>query len=140
MNYPKLRDNIKKEWLAALRTGGYKQGKSRLLSTSVLTGGENEDRFCCLGVMCDLEVRRGLADWEPQEGFSGSKIRQYSTPYADGVRNAIAMTGRPPHNMASEWFKSGAITYEGVVTQLIKMNDKQGKTFKQIAAWINKNL
>lgn len=41
----KMNPEIKAKWVAALRSGEYKQGKG-----SLSTGGE----FCCLGVLCDL--------------------------------------------------------------------------------------
>ena len=37
---------IEKVWIPALRSGDYKQGKGRLR--------DSKDRFCCLGVACDL--------------------------------------------------------------------------------------
>lgn len=43
--------NIRK-WVKALRSGKYKQAKKKL---------RDGDRFCCLGVACDIS---GLADWE----------------------------------------------------------------------------
>ena len=42
-----LNQNAKK-WLEALRSGKYEQGKYVLCST------EDGDRFCCLGVACDV--------------------------------------------------------------------------------------
>ncbi len=36
---------LQKRWLAALRSGKYKQGRLRLRSG---------DNFCCLGVLCDV--------------------------------------------------------------------------------------
>lgn len=44
-------DEFRKEWIVALRSGEYKQGRGYL---------HQEDRFCCLGVACDLLVKRGL--------------------------------------------------------------------------------
>jgi hypothetical protein len=40
-----------KKWVKALRSGKYKQGKNYLR-----TG----DRFCCLGVACELAVKAGI--------------------------------------------------------------------------------
>jgi len=37
---------VKAQWIAALRSGKYKQGKHRLRSDT--------DEFCCLGVLCDI--------------------------------------------------------------------------------------
>lgn len=39
-------DDTKARWVAALRSGEYRQGKSLLR--------DSEDRFCCLGVLADL--------------------------------------------------------------------------------------
>lgn len=41
------------EWVAALRSGKYKQGRKRLMQTG--TG-----EACCLGVLCDLYTAKGL--------------------------------------------------------------------------------
>ena len=41
-----MNQDIKKKWIAALRSGKYKQAQK------VLRAGE--DRFCCLGVLCDV--------------------------------------------------------------------------------------
>ena len=39
-----------REWVAALRSGKYKQGKGAL---------STEDRFCCLGVACEISKLTG---------------------------------------------------------------------------------
>lgn len=44
---------IMREWVRRLRSGGYKQGRSRL---------RLNDEFCCLGVLCDLAVDRNVID------------------------------------------------------------------------------
>lgn len=43
---PKLPTEFKQKWVAALRSGEYKQGQSLLLN------GDNE--YCCLGVACKV--------------------------------------------------------------------------------------
>lgn len=45
---------IKDRWVEALRSGEYEQGRGALKSG---------DRFCCLGVLCDLFVKDGLGTW-----------------------------------------------------------------------------
>lgn len=49
-----LKPEIKEAWLAALRSGEYKQGTSAL---------KNGGKFCCLGVLCDLHSKAGLGKW-----------------------------------------------------------------------------
>lgn len=39
-------------WVQALRSGSYEQGKGRLAS--------HDDKFCCLGVLCEVAVEDGL--------------------------------------------------------------------------------
>ena len=39
---------IARKWVKALRSGEYKQGRGRL---------RNRDRFCCLGVLCNLHAQ-----------------------------------------------------------------------------------
>lgn len=45
-----MNPDVKSEWVAALRSGDYKQGIGRLR--------DNEDKYCCLGVLCEIAVRR----------------------------------------------------------------------------------
>lgn len=46
-------NDLQTRWLAALRDGSYKQGKSHF---------RNENNaYCCLGVVCDLS---GFGEWE----------------------------------------------------------------------------
>lgn len=42
-------EQIKKQWVEALRSGKYKQGKKCLRSES--------DTYCCLGVLCDIKQK-----------------------------------------------------------------------------------
>jgi hypothetical protein len=57
-----MNPRVKEKWLAALRSGEYKQEKDTL---------RIGDCFCCLGVLCDLQAREtdNLHWWE--EGCGG---------------------------------------------------------------------
>ena len=57
----KLRPEIKKRWVDALRSGQYKQGQNRLKSG---------DRFCCLGVLCDLSRIDLGENWDNEDNFN----------------------------------------------------------------------
>lgn len=48
MKYTKMRPKVKKEWIAALRSGDYRQGRGQLRS--------EDNSFCCLGVLCNLHA------------------------------------------------------------------------------------
>ena len=43
---PKLTKKLKEEWVSALRSGKYKQGRGYLRN--------KEDLYCCLGVLCNI--------------------------------------------------------------------------------------
>lgn len=45
--------NIKAQWVAALRSGEYAQGKKAL---------SLDNQYCCLGVLCDLAEKAGAVE------------------------------------------------------------------------------
>lgn len=53
-----MNPEIKAKWVAALRSGEYKQGRGQL---------RIGDRFCCLGVLCDLHGRANRSEWRGNE-------------------------------------------------------------------------
>jgi hypothetical protein len=50
-----MKSEIKKLWLDALRSGEYQQGRHTLRG--------DDERFCCLGVLCDLAVKAKIVNW-----------------------------------------------------------------------------
>lgn len=58
-----MHNDIKKRWVEALRSGEYEQGEKKLRT--------DEDKFCCLGVLCDLAVKDGLGEWLRYSPISG---------------------------------------------------------------------
>lgn len=46
-----MNKEVKKKWVAALRSGKYKQGHGMLRKNK-----GNDARFCCLGVLCNLHA------------------------------------------------------------------------------------
>lgn len=55
-----MNQEIKEQWVNALTNGEYHQGTSELKTI--------KDEFCCLGVLCDLAVKAGVAKWEYLSG------------------------------------------------------------------------
>lgn len=49
--------------VTALRSGDYKQGYGRL---------RGDDKFCCLGVACDIYIKECDEEWEPHPHFSSN--------------------------------------------------------------------
>lgn len=51
-----MKQELKNKWVEALRSGDYQQGRSVLRS--------HDDKFCCLGVLCDIASKDGILDHE----------------------------------------------------------------------------
>lgn len=70
-----MKSGIKDRWIKALESGKYKKGKSRLRVVA-----DGEDRFCCLGVLCELAIEDGVelslrtTTWEGDYGFDLSYL------------------------------------------------------------------
>lgn len=47
----KMNPRVRSKWIRALRSGKYQQGSSAL---------REGDRFCCLGVLCDIAEKEGV--------------------------------------------------------------------------------
>ncbi|MCA1840156.1 MAG: hypothetical protein LC723_07485 [Actinobacteria bacterium] len=56
-----MNPDIKKKWIEDLRSGNFEQGRTNLHSQSArVPGGEQGDKFCCLGVLCEQAVSAGI--------------------------------------------------------------------------------
>ncbi len=121
--YKKMDQAIKAKWIAALRSGQYDQTQGRLRSP--LT--DEYNKFCCLGVACDVYDSGG---WKKLEQIGKNPP----------VWNHVA-TDRS-YSQASLSYHMMAVLGICSSTQahLINMNDKEGKTFAEIADWIEANL
>lgn len=107
----KLPKVFKRKWVAALRSGEFKQGISNLYS-------KVDNTFCCLGVA---------------ENICGTTLQSLhgkTLPF-------YLRSPKSPNLLRTRWEdKEGKIT---VVGKLAEFNDKP-KSFKWIANYIEKNL
>jgi hypothetical protein len=53
----RMNPEIKEQWVRALRSGQYTQGKDALKISYA-----GKDSYCCLGVLCDIAVKSGAVD------------------------------------------------------------------------------
>lgn len=131
---PVMDPEIKSRWLAALRSGDYLQGMSRL-KTIV----DENTRYCCLGVLCELAAAEGIVT-------ETEKVRPVFYPgtvktMAFGEQMNVSIL--PPE--VAEWsgldglydYTVGKLDEE--TPSLAMMNDN-GDSFVNIAMFIEKNF
>lgn len=112
MMYHSLTPEMKDKWMGALRGGKYKHGINRLRS--------NKDKFCCLGVLCDVIDDTKWIDT------------------SDTLSNNC---------LSENWFHGNSkneidirILHGNIQSHLISLNDKNRKSFNDIADWIEENI
>lgn len=116
-----MNTDIKARWIEALRSGEYAQGMHVLRSPG--------DAYCCLGVLCDIAVKDGKGEWydlAPDEGGEHWNFRDE----ADGF-SSTGLTRK-----IKDWSGIGFLDQD----TLVHMNDGQGRSFKEIAQYIEENL
>lgn len=105
-----------KKWVAALRSGEYKQGNARL---------QTGDKFCCLGVACKVAEQNGVevdTDYNVLRG--ATLLFQPATIKWLGLKSRA---GEPDSRHKEKGFGS-----------LVALNDS-GKTFEEIADTLENN-
>lgn len=119
-----MNKEYKEKWIAALRSGKYKQGKG------VLRNSNNE--FCCLGVLCDIVLKDNpdIGSWKNTSDncyYFSTGIVDYDYTYLPQVISDI--TGI---NRRGEFSENSA--------PLTTYNDSYGITFNQIADIIERKI
>lgn len=100
---------LKTKWLEALRSGKYEQGRCLLRSS--------DDKFCCLGVLCDVAD----VQWSP------------------GAGKFYAMGGELKAAYLPDSFKESFGINDSEERILTQSND-DGSSFADIANYIEANL
>jgi hypothetical protein len=135
----KLNPDVKKAWLAALRSGEYQQGKGVLRS-------EN-DRFCCLGVLCDLAARARLVTFDadnvayvsvalPTDRSTGM-LPQTVARWAGLTSDQGGVDADPRVEVPNRYTAAGGGSYR---MSLSVVNDELNYDFHQIANLIEEYL
>lgn len=115
-----MKKDIKAQWVAALRSGEYQQGRGQL---------NFNGHYCCLGVLCEIAVKAGVAVKTEDFGLRiGYKHKEYD--YYDRFSFATPTYG------LSQW----AALFVEDVAKLSNMNDIKRRSFEEIADWIEENL
>jgi hypothetical protein len=117
--------DVKKEWTAALLSGKYKQGQERLRT--------RDDKYCCLGVLCELAAEHGIIDPGERVYSGGAYVfgteEDFSVSYLPVAVQIWAGIGTPQALLPNETEKSNNYL------SLAHANDA-GRSFKEIAELI----
>ena len=126
------------KWVAALRSGKYKQGRNYLRS--------KDNKFCCLGVLCELAVEDKVID-PPRlvpaytEDKDGNEISRCTYVYSYGKYPDSKRTYLP--EAVREWADlidpAGSHTTDKGRRYLDFLNDHEHWSFDQIADLIESN-
>jgi hypothetical protein len=122
--YVKLPPEFKTHWVAALRSGKYKQATDVLKSTS---GG-----FCCLGVACDINGVEWETDYNPHIDY----------PRIQTVNGGVYMPYEEdlPEDVYSVLFQELIPRQDVYVAVYLSVMNDGGRSFSEIADWIEENL
>lgn len=111
----RTRDALRSAWLAALRSGEYKQGRKALRTDR---GG-----FCCLGVLCDVIAPDGWGEAIAKDGHC-ARYWDGGDMYGEAL---VSLTERLRAAMGID------VVGEKILTS---MNDAHDKTFADIADYL----
>lgn len=120
---------IKAQWLKALRSGDYVQGKNHLHNHLTNT-------YCCLGVLCDLAVKAKVL---PPPSITITNVHEYGADKESAILPAEVMKWA---GLKSQYGYSSYDPKEGDVlipVTLPHMNDI-GQPFAKIADFIEEHL
>ena len=114
-----MKKEIAEKWIAALRSGEYKQ-------TSGILANHNRTEHCCLGVLCELAIEDGV-------GLQVLRPDDASYTSFDGEGSHLP-------DCVQDWadtYGATPVTPRQSIVELIRMNDS-GSSFEDIADHIEK--
>jgi hypothetical protein len=120
MSSTKLDPEFKVKWLAALRSGRYRQGKHQLRQRNKTT---NKLEYCCIGVACNLVDKNG---WKVQPSNYFNRTR---------YGNCFNWLAFESHVVQDLPFVDGV-----TAAKLAAFNDDADWDFHNIADWIEEYL
>lgn len=118
-----MNPEVKKQWLEALRSGEYKQGKEYL---------RNGDQYCCLGVLCDLHSKETGTPWSEVLDHDEQNVFRYESSASIPQSKVIEWSGFDPNNVK--------IKYKNMSYNIMFLNDSRGLSFSQLADLIEAQL
>jgi hypothetical protein len=120
-----MKQEIKEKWVAALRSGEYKQTKGYL---------HNEEGFCCLGVLTDLCAKEKGIEWEDSDDADGTYAMDgCELQLPSGVVNWAGLPTDDPYVNTPEGMNSESGNYSCLTQLNDGTNGFSSLTFAQIA-------
>ena len=129
---------VKADWVEALRSGVYEQGRDLLHSEDA----HGDHRYCCLGVLCELARKEIMVHVQMERDSEG--ITAYSYDGRDSMlpESVLLWAGldrdEPSPYVRSDYKPEFVDTDSGTV-RLEYLNDG-GKSFDEIAALIEADI
>lgn len=142
-----MNEDVKRKLLDALRSGEYEQG------TGVL---EENDKFCCLGVLCDIARREGIVSrqirttrgmWD-EEGvlydeeevlYDGERYELPAAVMAWAGLDDSVVTLPNPMDAVVQRYLDAHVRKDAAAASLVNLNDN-GASFEEIAQVIEEQL
>jgi hypothetical protein len=130
MNSPlEMNPEIRARWTAALRSGDYQQGQTTLRQKAEIDGfpSDQQQEWCCLGVLCDLAEKAGVV--------SGTYSEDHNWWHYDGACDYLPQSVQQWAGLGTNSPEVGVCWSEPVteLATLAELNDGDGWTFAQIA-------
>jgi hypothetical protein len=126
-----VKAEVKEEWVSALRSGDYKKGTGFLRIK-----GPKQDKYCCLGILCDLAVKAGVIDPPRLEDRNPDDVDDYYVYGEDFIfvpKVVVEWAGLGDRNPTY-------VTTNGNKHFLTSDNDDNGFSFSKIADRIERYL
>ena len=123
---------LKAKWIAALRSGEYKQGREQLNASN--------RAFCCLGVLCEVEkFPKYSEDFGDRIGYEFPTGETESSLLPENYRQSIGLqapTAVPSYDNITKEQVGFYTKHEFCML----MNDTESKAFAEIADYIEANF
>lgn len=138
-----MNEEIKAQWLAALRSGGYTQGRGALITRK-----PGHTAHCCLGVLCEIAADAGVIERSVgvRPGFlaEGSEEGVQNGILPEAVRSWAGLTSQTGLLPTEVRVESGSAFDEDggyeLYVELTELNDEAGFSFEDIADVIEEQL
>lgn len=120
---------VVKKWLEALESGKYDQGTLTLRDNTVLP-----NKYCCLGVLCDIVAKEGVGEWKADPDLSHKTLFRISGMGSSAVLPANLSLWLRLHEEVPK-YDAPHLT-SSMSAKLMSLNDSFGKNFSEISAII----